>query len=198
MAKVLILHGWTNRRQQGHWQRHLATALRQQGHTVVYPQFPSTDEPKLVEWQELLAAELDQLDELRELEGETIVIGHSLGCVNWIQAAATGLISAPVDRVLLVAPADPRLLGEVEGLKVSLTEADVVAATHASTKILTIVASDKDKWLPRGIQATYGVPLGLEPVIIEGAGHLSLDDGFGFWPGVINWVNDPKADLTQR
>jgi uncharacterized protein len=196
MAKVLILHGWTNRRQQGHWQRHLATALRQQGHIVAYPQFPNTDAPKLDEWQELLGAELDILAEIED--GETIVIGHSLGCINWIQGAATGLISQPVDRVLLVAPADPRMLGEVEGLKVDLTDPDVAAATHASTASLTVLASDKDKWTPRGIQATFGVPLGLEPIILPGAGHLSLDDGFGFWQGVIDWVNDPKADLTTR
>ena len=195
MAKVLILHGWTNRRQQGHWQRHLATALRQQGHIVAYPQFPNTDEPKLDEWQELLAAELDILGEIES--GETIVIGHSLGCINWIQGAATGLIKTPVDRVLLVAPADPRMLGEVEGLNVELTNSAVASALHASTSSLTVLASDKDKWTPRGIKVTFGDPLGVEPVIIPGAGHLSLDDGFGYWPGVINWVNDASADLTE-
>jgi predicted alpha/beta hydrolase family esterase len=196
MAKVLILHGWTNRRQQGHWQRHLATALRQQGHIVSYPQFPNPDQPKLDEWQELLAAELSLLAEVES--GETIVIGHSLGCINWIQGAATGRITQPVDRVLLVAPADPIVLGEVEGLKVTLTDAEVVAATHASTASLTVLASDKDKWTPRGIQETFGDPLGLEAVIFPGTGHLSLDDGFGFWQGVIDWVNNPEADLTQR
>jgi predicted alpha/beta hydrolase family esterase len=195
MAKVLILHGWTNRRQQGHWQRHLATALRQQGHIVAYPQFPNTDEPKLDEWQELLAAELDILAEIET--GETVVIGHSLGCINWIQGAATALIKTPVDRVLLVAPADPRMLGEVEGLNVELTNPAVVSALHASTSSLTVLASDKDKWTPRGIKATFGEPLGVEPVIMPGAGHLSLDDGFGYWVGVINWVNDPSADLTE-
>ena len=196
MAKVLILHGWTNRRQPGHWQRHLASELRKQGHIVAYPQFPNPDQPKLDEWQELLVAELDILAEIEA--GETIVIGHSLGCINWIQGASTGLITAPVDRVLLVAPADPRVLGEVEGLKVNLADPAVAAATHASTASLTVLASEKDKWTPRGIQVTFGDPLGLTPVILEGAGHLSLDDGFGHWQGVIDWVNDPKADLTRR
>lgn len=196
MAKVLILHGWTNRRQPGHWQRHLANELRKQGHIVAYPQFPNPDQPKLGEWQELLVAELDILAEIDA--GETIVIGHSLGCINWIQGASTGLITKPVDRVLLVAPADPWVLGEVEGLKVDLADPAVTAATHASTASLTVLASEKDKWTPRGIHATFGEPLGLTPVILEGAGHLSLDDGFGFWQGVIDWVNDPKADLTRR
>ena len=196
MAKVLILHGWTNRRQAGHWQRILATALREQGHIVAYPQFPNTDEPKLDEWQELLGAELDILSEIAP--GETIVIGHSLGCINWIQGASTGLIKTPVDRVLLVAPADPRLLGEIDGLNVDIADPVVAAATLASTASITVVASDKDKWIPRGIVATFGTPLGVDPVILPGAGHLSLDDGFGQWQGVIDWVNDPKADLTQR
>ncbi len=196
MAKVLILHGWTNRRIQGNWHRHLATELRKQGHIVFYPQFPNTDHPVLEEWQELLEAELSQL---AEIEGqETVVVGHSLGCVNWIQAAATGKILTPVDRVLFVAPADPRLLGEIDGLRVSLDDSDVVAATVASAKSLTVLASEKDKWLPRGVQATYADPLGLEPVILEGAGHLSLDDGFGYWQGVIDWVNDSSADLKKR
>lgn len=196
MAKVLILHGWTNRRQPGHWQRHLANELRKQGHIVAYPQFPKPDQPILDEWQELLAAELDILAEIEA--GETIVIGHSLGCINWIQGASTGLITKPVDRVLLVAPADPRVLGEVEGLKVDLTDPAVATATRASTASLTILASEKDKWTPRGIQATFGEPLGVTPLILEGAGHLSLDDGFGHWQGVIDWVNDPKSDLTRR
>ena len=173
----------------------MATALRQQGHIVAYPQFPNTDEPKLEEWQELLGAELDILGEIES--GETVVIGHSLGCINWIQGAASGLIKKPVERVLLVAPADPRMLGEVEGLNVDLNNPAVTAALHASTASLTVLASDKDKWTPRGIQATFGDPLGVTPVVIPGAGHLSLDDGFGFWPGVINWVNDPLADLTE-
>jgi predicted alpha/beta hydrolase family esterase len=196
MAKVLILHGWTNRRQPGHWQRRLANELRKQGHIVAYPQFPSPDQPKLGEWQELLAAELDILAEIES--DETVVIGHSLGCINWIQGASTGLIAKPVDRVLLVAPADPLVLGEVEGLKVDLSDPAVAKATHASTSSLTVLASEKDKWTPRGIHATFGEPLGLTPVILEGAGHLSLDDGFGAWQGVIDWVNDPKADLTRR
>ena len=142
-----------------------------------------------------MAAELDILAEIES--GETVVIGHSLGCINWIQGAVTGLIKNPVERVLLVAPADPRMLGEVEGLNVELTNPSVASALHASTSSLTVLASDKDKWTPRGIVATFGEPLGVEPVIIQGAGHLSLDDGFGYWPGVINWVNDPNADLTE-
>jgi hypothetical protein len=35
-------------------------------------------------------------------------------------------------------------------------------------------------------------------VIIEGGKHLSLQDGWGKWQGVIDWVNDPAAELSVR
>lgn len=194
MARVLINHGWTNHRSVGHWQRVLTSQLRNGGHQVQYPQYPETEHPKFAQWQELLVAELDIMHEAGT--GETVVICHSLGCVNLIIAAARGLIAKPIDRLLLVAPADPRTLGELDGF-----ELDVAAARDALNRVakhVTVVASDKDPWLPRGVQVTYGEPLELEPVILPGAGHLALADGFGEWSGVTNWVNDPNADLRVR
>ncbi|MEY3909203.1 MAG: hypothetical protein RLZZ90_1110, partial [Actinomycetota bacterium] len=51
---------------------------------------------------------------------------------------------------------------------------------------------------PRGIQQTFGDPLGLQAVILDGAKHLALSDGFTYWQGVIDWVLDSQADLTVR
>lgn len=190
------MHGWTNRREIGVWQRTLASQLRHQGHQVLYPQFPDTDNPTLEHWQELLLAELEILDEAGP--GETIAIGHSLGCINWLQAAVEGKITKTVDRLLLVAPADPMLLGEVKGLKVKLSDKAIKTAVQASTRSLTIVGSDADPWAPNGVQATFGDPLGVEAVILPGAKHFSKNDGFNQWQGVLDWINDPKADLTVR
>ena len=191
MARVLINHGWTNRRSVGHWQRHLAAELRTAGHQVQYPQYPETEHPKFEPWQELLVAELDILHEAGT--DEVVVICHSLGCVNLLSAAVNNLIEKPIDRLLLVAPADPRMLGELEGFQL-----DVAAARPAIEKVarsITLVASDRDPWLPRGVDVTYGEPFGLEPIILPGAGHIALADGFGPWRGVFDWVQDPKADL---
>jgi hypothetical protein len=35
-------------------------------------------------------------------------------------------------------------------------------------------------------------------VILQGAKHFSKADGFSQWQGVIDWINDAKADLTVR
>jgi predicted alpha/beta hydrolase family esterase len=196
MARVLIMHGWTNRRQEDTWHRILVSALRHQGHQVLYPQFPSTDNPSLEDWQELLLAELALLEEAGP--GEKVVIGHSLGCVNFIHAAVEGKIKSPVDRLLLVAPADPKLLGEIQGLKVDLDKVKTKQAVDAVVKSLTIVGSDADPWIPDGVQETFGAPLGVEAIVIEGAGHFKGDEGWGKWQGLLDWVNDPSADIKVR
>ena len=195
-VRVLIMHGWTNRRQENTWHRILVSALRHQGHQVLYPQFPSTDNPTLEEWQELLLAELELLEEAGP--GETVVIGHSLGCVNFIHAAVEGKIKNPVDRLLFVAPADPKLLGEIEGLKVDLSKPKTKQALDAVVRNLTVVGSDADPWIPDGVQQTFAEPLGVEAIVIEGAGHFKGDEGWGQWQGLLDWVNDPSADITIR
>jgi predicted alpha/beta hydrolase family esterase len=196
MARVLIMHGWTNRRQENTWHRILVSALRHQGHQVLYPQFPSTDNPSLSDWQELLLAELELLEEAGP--GESVVIGHSLGCVNFLHAAVEGKIKNKVDRLLFVAPADPKLLGEIQGLNLDLSKPATKQALDAVVASLTVVGSDADPWIPDGVQPTFAVPLGVDAVVIEGAGHFKGDEGWGHWQGLIDWVNDPSADITVR
>jgi predicted alpha/beta hydrolase family esterase len=103
-----------------------------------------------------------------------------------------------VDRVLLAAPADPNLLLDLPGLRVNLADPDIRDAVLDSANSVTLVGSDEDPWTPNGLQKTYGEPLGLNAVIIEGARHLALSDGFSYWQGVIDWVLDPTADLRIR
>ena len=198
MARVLINHGLANRRWQDHWQRHLANALRKQGHLVSYAQFPNPDKPTLEEWQAMLNAEAELLVEAGEQAGELIFVGHSLGCLNFLLAASEGDLPTRFSRALLVAPADPTLLPDLEIDRLNLNHPDFSRRIAAFVDEVTLVGSDQDKWLPRGIRETFGKPLGVEPVVIEGGNHLSMADGWGYWQGVIDWVNDPTADLTVR
>jgi predicted alpha/beta hydrolase family esterase len=208
MSYVLIHHGWTNTRQPDHWQRNLAHALRLQGHHVSYAQYPETQQPNFDEWSALLVAELEHLVELRELSGdrsaELILVAHSLGCVNIMKSALEGLIGPQLraNRTLLVAPAGQEKLDAVPTFRFELesteAQAELRAALANFAGDVTLVASEDDVWLPKGIRAEYADPLGLEPVIIKGGQHLSLQDGWGKWQGVIDWVNDSAADLRVR
>ena len=198
MAKVLIIHGWTNRRPAGHWQRSLAATLRDQGHLVSYPQLPNPDQPLLDEWLEVLTAELDQFDEVASRASEPlIVLAHSLGCVAWMQLADRGLLKQPADRVLLVAPPEPAPISPVPSFVMDLSDGRAERVVKGSAREVTLVGSDADVWQPSGIQAGVGDMIGLEAVVVHGAKHFSTLDGFTQWQGVIDWVNDPNADLTK-
>lgn len=198
MAKVLIIHGWTNRRPVGHWQRTLAAALRDQGHLVSYPQLPNPEQPLLDEWLDVLTAELEQLDEVASRASEPlIVLAHSLGCVTWMQLADRGLLRQPADRVLLVAPPEPAPISPVPSFVMDLSDGRAERVVKGSAREVTLVGSDADVWQPSGIQAGVGDIIGLEAVIVPRAKHFSTLDGFTKWQGVIDWVNDPNADLTK-
>lgn len=167
----------------------LTTAsLRSSGHQVLYPQFPNPDTPKPDEWQELLRQEANMLDEIQG--EEKILIAHSLGTINFIYGCLDEIFNMPFDRVLLVAPPDPLQTGDTEGIEgepLDLTNPLIKPLVHKYAKNLTVIASDNDHWLPRGV-GIYLAPLGVEPVIYPGAGHFSLDDGWGEWPGLIKWI----------
>jgi predicted alpha/beta hydrolase family esterase len=130
-------------------------------------------------------------------QGEEIVIlGHSLGCVTWLKLVQEGLTGGPVGRVLLVAPADPKLVSDLSGYPLATEGLGAKLASAAGSTL--VVGSDGDEWIPNGVEATFGEPFGLPFVIVPGAKHFSLTDGWGEWAGVINWVNNPASDLSVR
>lgn len=204
MAYVLINHGWSNTRQDGHWQRHLALALRTQGHDVSYAQYPQTETPIFDDWSALLVHELKLLHELRAArgdDGEVIIIGHSLGSLNIMKTALSDRIPRELraHRLLLVAPSGQDMLEDIT--ETFAFDPAELAAANALARVadeVTILASDDDSWIPRGIRASYTDVLGIEPVIAPGAKRFAPGDGYGPWQGVHDWVLDASADLRQR
>ena len=164
-----------------------AKALRSEGHHVWYPQFPNPDNPSPNEWQELLRQESNMMDEVEG--GEKIAIAHSLGTINWLMGAKANLFQKPFDRVLLVAIPDPIMTAQAEGIEgeaLNFSDPDLASAIGDWSKTVSALASDKDKWQPNGID--FYSQLEIETTIVPGAGHFSLDDGFGAWSGLEAWV----------
>ena len=133
--------------------------------------------------------------------GEKIAIAHSLGCMNWMLAAMMGRFETPFDRVLFVAPPDPIKTSDAEGIKgepMDLKHPELLPAIKRNAKSFTIIASDDDRWLPSGVQI-YEDALQQPAVVFPGAGHFSLDDGWGNWQGLLDWVESANdQDLLKR
>ncbi len=137
-----------------------------------------------------------------ETPGEAkIVIAHSLGTTNWLYGALNNIFTNPFDRVLLVAPPDPTLTEDTDGIEgepLDLSNPLLAAQARKWARELTVIASNNDRWLPRGIQI-YEEPLQTKPLVFENAGHFSLDDGWGPWAGLLHWIDSADdQDLLIR
>lgn len=199
MQRVLFHHGWNNVRPKGHWMRLVANRLRAEGHAVWYPQFPNPTEPQPAQWQALLIDESAQMDEISV--GEKIAVAHSLGCINFLFAARDDKFEVPFDRVVFVAPPDPQLLEPIEGAVIDLGDPAWLEGLRRNARKFTLIASDLDRWLPRGIHETYIAHWPeVSTVIVPGAKHFSLDDGWGEWTGLAHWLtaSKPSPELLQQ
>jgi uncharacterized protein len=190
--RFLVLHGWQNHRPVGHWQWQLTEALRASGEHVLYPQFPSTDDPALPAWTAVLRAELAQLG-----DGERIVVAHSLAVWLWWAVAGTLTPDERVDRVLLVAPPSAEVLASYPQVAEFAHVRPDPAALARAAGSTRLVAADDDPYCPGGA-ATVFAGLGLDTDVVPGAAHLDLDAGYGRWPAMEAWCRDPVTRLTPR
>ena len=189
----LILHGVENWRPREHWQWWLAHELRARDEQVFYPQLPAPSSPALDEWLAVLHGELSQLG-----SGERVVIAHSCGVVLWLLAAAEIAPAERVDRVALVAPPGPAAF--IAPYRAFLPVGiDWNAVAHASAQLPIVITSDNDPYCPEGMagyRSTYTGVLDLQHKVIHGAGHITIEDGFGPWPPMLIWCLTGNAVWT--
>jgi predicted alpha/beta hydrolase family esterase len=191
--QYLILHGWENRRPAGHWQRWLAGELESRGAVVRYPQLPEPDLPVLDDWIDALESELRDTD-----PASLTVVAHSLGCLLWLAYAtrrASGVDGAerPVARrLVLVAPPAGSVLRGIPEIAAFAPTLDCAAAATAlaasASERGVVVAGTNDPFCPEGAEHAYARPLDLAFVPVEGGGHLTIDDGYGPFPLVLDLV----------
>lgn len=195
MQGFLLIHGLENHRPQGHWMRNLAVRLRKQGQYVAYPQLPNPDQPVAAHWLEVLGTEIELMKDAGI--DSLVVIAHSMGCVTWLMYVNQFEIPIKTERVLLVAPADPKMLIVAPTFQIAIDE-KLQQKLHKACSKNFILAGDVDPWIPDGVIKTFGEPLGIKPTIWKDAGHISMDEGFGDWDGVVYWALDPSNDLLIR
>lgn len=192
MTSFLIVHGWQNRRPEGHWHHWLASQLRARGHQVCYPQLPDPDHPRLAEWLAELRIQLAQM-----WHRERVVICHSLGCVAWLHLADEEGLHVQVDRLLFVAPPSPAfVLAEpaLTAFQPPEKAGELARATsHAQPRL---VCSDNDPYCEEGAHRAY--PNGFDPDVLPDAGHFDVPAGYGAWPSVLAWCADPTVRITAR
>ncbi|MCH9812565.1 MAG: alpha/beta hydrolase [Epsilonproteobacteria bacterium] len=176
MKKVLLLHGWGGS-DYPHWQSWLAGEIAK---TYGNVSFPLLDNPHFPSKNR----QMRQIKRLLLEEKPDIVICHSLACTLWFHLCQEANIT-PIEHLLLVAP--PSIETNIDTIK---TFFPVIIPTDLYAKEVMVVTSTNDPYL--NIKEAHHIQktLGVEMKIIENAGHINDESGYGNWPWVYNWVKE--------
>jgi len=176
--KVLLLHGWGGS-DSPHWQSWLAGELAKDYGKVSFLEFSNYDFPNLGMWKKELKQELDEFK-------PDIVICHSLANTLWFHLCEDDNF-IEVQKLYLIAP--PSLACEIEELK-SFFPIHMPTNPHAKETIL--VTSTNDPYMSIDEAKELQSSLGVEMKVLQNAGHINADSGFGEWKWILEKI---KGDI---
>jgi predicted alpha/beta hydrolase family esterase len=174
MKRVLILYGWQGS-DTPHWQDWLAKELTHKGYEVSFPQLSNNQKPQKELWMSEATAAFDAIK-------PDIVITHSMGGILWFHLCNEGLVTS-VENLLLVAP--PRDLSDFEDVK---TFFPVEVPSQHCAKQTLMICSDNDPYMDLDESKKLAKRLGAPLKVLENAGHINSDSGFGPWPWVLDYI----------
>ncbi len=178
--KVLILHGWGGS-DAPHWQAELAAAIAKNYGTVSFPLLENCHFPTKNRWVKQLKAIL------KEFKPDTVVC-HSLANTLWFWLCQDeGFMQELPEIQRLFMVSTPSLTTEVETIK-TFFPCQLPEKLYA--KEVQMLVSDNDPYIKvaeaETIAKQYDVPF----TVIEKAGHINEDSGYGKWELIENLVLD--------
>lgn len=178
MKNVLLLHAWFDT-PQSHWYPWLKAELEKKGYTVNIPLLPTinTGAPQL-------SAALKGLKRLKVLNEETIVIGHSIGCLIGMRLAE----KYKFKKLILVAGWDFDDLQE-EHLNFWKRKMNHEKIKN-NVKEIVVITSDNDPYTTAAVANEMSKRLGAEYVLVPGAGHFteSTSGGRKEFPEILDAI----------
>lgn len=178
--RVLLLHGWGGS-DAPHWQSYIAAEVARDYGCVSFLKLPNFDLPNRDIWVK------KTLRELREFKAD-IVICHSLANILWFHMCNSGLLE-DVEKLFLVAP--PSLKSKIAELE-SFFPIEVPKNLHAKETLL--ICSSNDPYMSLKEAKELQSELGVEMKVLENAGHINSDSGFGEW----EWMLEKIKGLTDE
>ena len=174
--RVLILHGWGGS-DAPHWQAELAGAVAKAYGTVSFPLLDNCHFPSKNRW-------VKQVKEILEDFKPDTVVCHSLANILWFWLCnESGEKITQVKRLFLVSP--PSLATDIDTIK-TFFPCTLPNDLHADK--IEMIVSDNDPYVEvaeaQMMADHFEVPL----QIIENAGHINAESGYGKWEYIENLV----------
>ncbi len=178
--KVLILHGWGGS-DAPHWQAELAATIAKAYGTVSFPLLNNCHFPTKNRWVKQIKAIL------KDFKPDTVVC-HSLANTLWFWLCQEQdfMQKIPeIKRLFMVSP--PSLSTEIDTIK---TFFPCRLPENLYAKEVQMIVSDNDPYIQveeaKSMAQQYDIPV----TVIQDAGHINADSGYGKWPLIETLVLD--------
>src|SRR5262249_19216551 len=153
-----------------------------------YPQLSNPDAPDYDDWAGEPRGHLAALAD----GGELVAISHSMSFLLWLKSTLTD--NAVIDLLMLLSPPhSAKLPPGAADFRLHLPPGlDREASKDSCRTPIQFGCSDSGGYIPAGSGALYGDEIGAEVAVLPGAGHISMDEGYGPWAAVDEWCSDPS------
>ena len=172
--KILLVHGWGGS-DFPHWQSWLAAEIAKDYGKVSFLELSDFEFPDKNRWKQELLKELDDFK-------PDVVICHSLANTLWFHLCNEEKIE-DVKKLFLVAP--PSLKDEIKEVS-SFFPVSAPSDLHAQEVLL--VCSTNDPYMTLEEAKSLQKSLDVEMEVLEDAGHINADSGFGEWPWILQKI----------
>lgn len=181
-----LIHGWGGGPHNS-FRPWLKLKLEEAGYEATCPLLPDTNHPVVEAWVGALRHAIRNPDE------ETVLVGHSLGCLTLLLFIQSLPDDARVGKLILVAPvfdAVMRLSDEEKKLFEPWLNAPLdYERIRSKTRSVAVFLDDSDPWIP--LQSTQEIAkekLGAKIIIEHAAAHFSDEEGKVEVPAVLKEI----------
>lgn len=182
--RVLLLHGWGGS-DFPHWQSWLAGEIAKEYGHVQFLRFSNYDAPKLSLW-------LEELQEALAAFKPDIVICHSLANTLWFHLCDANAMQE-VQKLYLVAP--PSMECKVEELSEFFP---IKPPKNLYAKETLLIASTNDPYMSEEEAKALQKELRVELKVLQNAGHVNTDSGYGEWPWMLEEIRSIGAKQEKN
>lgn len=188
MKKVYIVHGWDGSPNEPLfvW---LDKNLSENGYEVKRLSMPNPETPVIKDW-------IDALDKEINLDENTILVGHSVGCQAVMRFLEYKNISFKIKGILLLAPwmhLDQTTIEEegeevVEIAKPWMETPIDFEKVKTSSENVTAIFSDDDVFVPISEEKFFAEKLGAKTIMEHEKGHFSPAENISELPSALNEI----------
>ena len=197
MKKVIVVHGWGGN-PKGDWFPWLKEKLKEDFVEVIIPEMPDTLHPTIDAWLSPLADAADDIDE------DTILIGHSIGCQTILRFVEKLPGNTKVGGIILVA-AWLHLTDETWDEEYTKEIAKPWLETPINfekiknhTKNIVCIQSEDDPYVPVADAQIFEEKLGAKIIFLKNAGHIAAEDSITKLPEILEQINNLSNKLNQE